>query len=515
MPLFCDRLVTVHDDLVILENSAAALILPPDELTKARVQLTRLKEEENRLIQQLLSVRAEISLQNNKISSLIELRRPAIHLLSTEALVSIFDLVIHDNSGYTSLGKRKQRLACVSRQWRDLILDTPALWSTIVVTEQHSIFTETCLKKSRETQLDIVVTSISPALNVVLSCTHRWRSLLLIGDKSLGDKFVKKARDLVFPTLRRVIIPSLKTTFYPKFLFSVRAPALEHLQVGGHFAWNDFCPPITLKSLDLTFFKSSDYGYSFPYLIPTHTLTRLSLSGPIDNWALRSDSIPFPHLKTLMLHVNKINMFLKAIMAPNLESFVYSSPSDDPLKLFGDLDGKFGSVHFLCFSNVDFKTVDDTTDAEALCRAFPHVRHVELDTGCVLQLFTPRWPCGEFRTDLWSDLESLTLRGPRDSWHGDLQLLWSWLAARRNVYSCFTRVKVTNIEAGSPDNTLPQYFYHSYCTLKGICTLELEILPVTFKAKILVGHDSSSTLVSALSCLRFCGIYYYNLVAFL
>ena len=243
-----------------------------------------------------MSVRAEISLQNNKILSLIELRRPAIHLLSTEALVSIFDLVIHDNSGYTSLGERKQRLACVSQQWRDLILDTPALWSTIVVTEQHSIFTETCLKKSRETQLDIVVTSISPALNVVLSCTHRWRSLLLIGDKSLGDKFVKRARDLVFPTFRRVIIPSLKTTF------SVRAPALEHLQVGRHFAWNDFCPPITLKSLDLSLFESSDYGYSFPYLIPSLTLTRLSLSGSIDNWALRSDLIHFPHLETRSPH---------------------------------------------------------------------------------------------------------------------------------------------------------------------------------------------------------------------
>ena len=110
-------------------------------------------------------------------------------------------------------------------------------------------------------------------------------------------------------------------------------------------------------------------------------------------------------------------MFLKAIMAPNLESFVYSSPFEGPLKLFGDLGAKFGSVHLLCFSKVDFETVGDTTDAEALSRVFPHVRHVELDTDRVLQLFTPRWPCGEFRTDLWSDLESLTLRGPRDSWH--------------------------------------------------------------------------------------------------
>ena len=75
-------------------------------------------------------------------------------------------------------------------------------------------------------------------------------------------KFVKRTRDLVLLTLRRVIIPSLKTTFYPKFLFSMRAPFLEHLQIGRHFAWNGFCPPITLKLLGL--FSELNYSASRP-----------------------------------------------------------------------------------------------------------------------------------------------------------------------------------------------------------------------------------------------------------
>ena len=491
-------------------------LTPCYRLEEARAELTRLREKEKVIVKQLLDVRAEISLQNNKISSM---RRPAINLLSDETLVSIFDLAIHDNSGYTSLGNRKQWLAGVSQKWRDLILNSPALWSTIVVTEQDSISTETCLKRSREVLLDIVVTSLSPSLEVVLSCTHRWRSLLLIentgGESSFGDNFVKKTRNLDFPSLRRAIIPSLETgKSYPKFLFSMRAPVLEHLQIGKHFAWNDFCPATTLRTLELTFVKSRNYGQSFSYLIPNQTLTRLSLSGFIDNWALRSDSIHFPHLKTLSLHIGKIHKFLKAIVAPNLESFVYSSLSSKhrPLDSFGGLDSKFGNVRYLQFLNITFETIDDTADAEALFRAFPHVRYVELDTNCVLKLFTPRWQCGKFRTDLWSDLESLTLHGPRVSWRDDLQLLWSWLAVRRSLHSRLAHVKVTSIEEDYPDYTLPRYFYRLYCTTKDVCTLELDVLPIAFKAKISVCHDPSPTLVSQIMYLTFCDTHYYPIL---
>ena len=485
------------------------------ELAEARAELARLKEKERDLVNQLLAVRAEISFQNVHISSLIKVRRrPAIHLLPNEILISIFDLVIHDNLYYSLMGERRQQLAGVSRKWRDLILDTPTLWSTIVVTKQDIKFTENCVKKSRKTLLDIIVMSISPALEVVISYSHRWRSLTLIdgerGRPSLGDVVVKKIEieNLDFPSLRHVTIPSLMVTSYPNFLFSTRTPALEHLQVGNGRTWNDFYPVPTLKSLDLTFSNHSDYGRSFLYLIPTQSLTSLSLSGRIDTWILQSDSIHFPHLKALTLRINRMNMFLKAIVAPNLERFVYSLRNGNarPSELFNELDSKFDNVHYFCFSSVNLKP--NTTDAEALCRAFPHVHHVELDSNGVLGLFTLRSPCGKFRADLWSDLESLTLHKPSASWWGDLELFQSWLVERRRLHSRLTRIKVTGIERCG-DETLPRCFYYWHCTLKDICTIELDMFPMTFKANIYFGHDSSPMLVSLLSYLSFYGIHYF------
>ena len=509
--LFCD---TTNDLVNCATSKDLTTLLRMGELAEARAELARLKEKERDLVNQLLAVRAEISFQNINISSLIKVRRrPAIHLLPSEILISIFDLVIHDNQYYYSMGNQMQQLAGVSRQWRDLILDTPTLWSTIVVTEKDSKFAETCVKKSRETLLDIIVKSISPVLEVVMSYKHRWRSLTLIdnawGRPSLGDVFVKKIENLDFPSLRHVTIPSLMDTSYPNFLFSTRTPALEHLQVGSSRTWNDFCPVPTLKSLDLTFSMHADYGRSFLYLIPTQSLTRLSLSGRIDTWILQSNSIRFPHLKALTLSINRINMFLKAIVAPNLERFVYSLPNGDarPSELFNGLDSKFDNVHYFRFSSVYWKPINNTTDAKALCRAFPHVHHVELDRNGVLGLFTLRSPCGKFRADLWSDLESLTLHNPSTSWLGDLELFKSWLVERRRLHSRLTRVKVTGIEA-CHDETLLQCFYHWHCTLKDICTIDLGMLPMMFKANIYFGHDSSPMLVSLLSYLNFYGIHY-------
>lgn len=86
-----------------------------------------------------------------KISSIIKLQSPAIHLLSTDILVSTFDLIIHDDSDLTCLRKRKRQPASVSQHWRDVVLYNPILLSTVVVSEHGSAFAETCVKRGLET----------------------------------------------------------------------------------------------------------------------------------------------------------------------------------------------------------------------------------------------------------------------------------------------------------------------------------------------------------------------------
>ncbi|KAL4068172.1 hypothetical protein J3A83DRAFT_3824684 [Scleroderma citrinum] len=480
-----------------------------DDLTKARAELTRLRDKEKELAKHLLDIRTEITAQEGKISTMIKLRPPAINTLPRKILLLIFDFVIRNDSDSVSLWKRKQKLAGVSRRWKDLILNSPILWSTIMVHEQDSAFTETCLKRSCETLLDIVVkgcndlidyTTLSSSLDIVMSCAHRWRSLHVDENEAfLGDFVVNKINHLDFPSLRRVTIPALRAVAYPNFLFSTHSPVLEHLHLGNNPAWQDFSPAITLKTLKSTFYhQRSASSPSFPYLIPVHTLTTLSLSGDIGKWTLRPNSIHFPHLDTLTLQVNRALHFLEAIAAPNLRHFVHSTFSqyDTPSVVFSNLSSKFASVRHLSVLHT-LPGLDSDLDAERLCQAFPSVRHAELDSCSMLQLFAPRWPCGEFRADIWSDLVSLTLHKPCDSWFPTLDLLWGWLEERKRLNISPLRVKVMDIMEKGTSNVLHQYFYRRYYTSGDTYTLELDgSFPISPSVCISVGRDLSPKLVS-------------------
>ncbi|KAL4068175.1 hypothetical protein J3A83DRAFT_4374520 [Scleroderma citrinum] len=459
-----------------------------DELSKARAELTRLQEKEKELVKHLLDTRAEISVQQRIISSEIKLRPPAINTLSHEALLLIFRSVIYDHSGPASLGERKQRLASVSQHWKNLILSSPSLWNIIMVSEVDSVLIETSLKRSRETPLDIVI-KISPNHTTLPSSLD-----ILVS--SLSNLVIEKINHLYFPSLKRVTIPVLKAAGYPNFLFSLYAPALEHLHLGKHVAWQDFSPAITLKSLNLTFRQSATGSPSFPYLIPTQTLTTLSLSGDISKWAFRPNTIPFLHLNTLTLCVNNTMRFLEAIVVPNLEHFVYStfSKNDSRLDLFANLGSKFDSVHHLRFLDTSLD-LGSHINPEYLRQAFRHVRHAELDSLSMLNLFVPHQPCGTFRGDVWSDLVSLTLHGPCTLWYRTLDLLSGWLEERKRLNIPPLHVKVKGIRELDNSNAVHQYFLRYYHVTKDMCTLELDArLPVSPKISISVGHDLSPEL---------------------
>ncbi|KIM64130.1 hypothetical protein SCLCIDRAFT_659561 [Scleroderma citrinum Foug A] len=307
-----------------------------DRLTQARVELTRLEEKAQELLKQFLEVRTAMAAQRTKITELIK-QRPPIHRLPTELLVSILDL---DIAVHPNCHQRKWQLAQVSRRWRDTILDNPIFWTTITLTTLNPSAIRTHLKRNGNLFLDIVIkVEESPStifegldyfrLPIVMPHAHRWRALEVFDGGGVTyegglwtiEEYIEEHIE-EFPSLKRAIIPCTASTAYPKFLSPARVPLLEHLELDDCQGWKDFAPPSTLKTLKLTFTECPIHYPSFPYLIPTQTLTTLSLSGMI-KWSLRPNSIEFPVLETLILIINRTNDFMQAIVAPNLEHFEY------------------------------------------------------------------------------------------------------------------------------------------------------------------------------------------------
>ena len=157
-----------------------------DELAQAR-----------RLLKELLGARAAIVAQRAKIDELIRTRPAAINSLPTERLLFILDL--DTNTVHRDYLKRKQELAGICRRWRDIILGSPLFWTTIHVAKSNSSSILTHLERSRGAPLDIPIQvtpwarlkilTIVPSLDIVTSCAHRWRSLLI--DSDSRDRYDK------------------------------------------------------------------------------------------------------------------------------------------------------------------------------------------------------------------------------------------------------------------------------------------------------------------------------------
>ncbi|KIM70899.1 hypothetical protein SCLCIDRAFT_175433 [Scleroderma citrinum Foug A] len=100
-----------------------------DELSRARTKLALLEEQGRRLLKELLRVRDAVATQRAKVVKLTRTRPTAFNLLPTEILMFILYLDVRDYHD----PKRKYQLAGVCRRWKDIIFDSPSLWTTIYV----------------------------------------------------------------------------------------------------------------------------------------------------------------------------------------------------------------------------------------------------------------------------------------------------------------------------------------------------------------------------------------------
>ena len=435
-----------------------------NELREARAELVRLEASAKDLLSQLLDVRAAISRQRTKINELIRQRPPIIDRLPTEILLSI---LIHAQPNF----RRKRQLVGVCRRWKNIILDSPMLWSLIVVSgEESSKSIRTHLKRSGNALLDILIEvedwssyrGLESSLAILVAHAHRWQSLCLVDRRReegavLGEFISKVTAHTEFPSLKHVIIPDFGDPTYPAFLSPARAPALEYLELAEYRPSNDFLPVTTLKKLELTFRYHLDLPTSFSSFlsrIPTNALTALKLKGEISNWSPQTNGIHFPALSILTLMVTHTRQILQAIVAPNLGRFNYdaSLECDDA---FSDLGPKFPNVRSLHMPCSFF----DPPDILLLCETFPGVPHVELNQWDFVEFFKPCLVTADptespYPIDLWNDLESLSLWQPDDEWTRGLDDLLGWFTHRWKSGLPPLHVKLTGIRVDEPSEAM-------------------------------------------------------------
>ncbi|KAI6155724.1 hypothetical protein BKA82DRAFT_175117 [Pisolithus tinctorius] len=124
------------------------------ELAKARAELTLLEEQERQLPEGLCSVRSAARVQRNRVDELLKHTiKPPISCLPVAALYQIIYLEVDNCGPFT-----KRRLASASRCWRDVVLTSPGVWTTIGI---HSGWPASLViahvKRSRECPLDIQI----------------------------------------------------------------------------------------------------------------------------------------------------------------------------------------------------------------------------------------------------------------------------------------------------------------------------------------------------------------------
>ncbi|KAI6010967.1 hypothetical protein F5J12DRAFT_823128 [Pisolithus orientalis] len=276
--------------------------------------------------------------------------------------------------------RQKQQLAGVSRRWRDVILNTPSLWSTICTRPIWALLdVEMHVERSRDHPLDIIVFEwwysygFVAFLHPILPYTHRWRSLTIHTGVADPHSLLHDLSELSFPCLKRVNVQGSRR-FDVEFPTADSTPVLNQLIIQ-----NCRLPKSLLPSLE--------------------KLTTLALCGEID--------------------IDNPSMLVKAIVAPELSCFDFNF--DESAAVFGGIPSAFNKVHYVCLRSSTRNPI------ATVCQAFPNVRHFEMGEHA----------CGFFhglreRTDLWVDLESITLCSLRiDVLEGAVNELREWFLQRK------------------------------------------------------------------------------------
>ncbi|KAI6139682.1 hypothetical protein BKA82DRAFT_1007425 [Pisolithus tinctorius] len=426
------------------------------ELHQLRAELDRLRKREYELVQELFDVRAAAEIQSQKIDMIVKMQPVAvIDCLPLELLSRILRFALSMTSQWECRlhPRQKQQLAGVSRRWRDVILNTPSLWSTICTCPTWALpAVEMHVARSRDHPLDIIVfewryaaAGFDAFLHPILPHTHRWHSLTIHTGAAVARSLLHGLSELSFPCLKRVDVRSSQNCDV-EFPTADNTPVLDQL-----ILQNCRLPKGLLPSLE--------------------KLTTLTLCGEMGHWRLEPQSVRLPLLRSLTMAVDNPSMLLKAIIAPELTSFDFNS--DESTAVFGGIPSAFNKVHYV---RLHSSTRDPVA---AVCQAFPNVRHFEMG----------EYACGFFhglreKTDLWVDLECITLRSLRiNVLEGAVNELREWFRQRKPTVKPL-HVRFTRIKNPAYWKRTGRLLSMLYDALHEYCTFEVDRFPIMEQTKV-------------------------------
>ncbi|KAI5984184.1 hypothetical protein EDC04DRAFT_2834440 [Pisolithus marmoratus] len=411
-----------------------------------------------------------------------------INRLPTELLLRAFQFHLEaapDTCDVYRHGKRF--LASVSRRWRDVILHSPSLWTTIKVTSYCSeARAKTYVSRSSQSLLNIHFYSsghdqgtFTAILNVLAACAHRWCSLIIRNDISSLHKYLilEKLNHLSFPSLKRVSFWGFPGSFLGQaelsqliFLHPESSPHLEHLHLPARVG--QLVPSHIrsgLSTLSLSFHVSHPIRHPSLFESPSFQgLTSLHVTDYSANVIcdLLPNSIQLPLLEKFVCGLQYGKALIHALVAPKLKHFEYCPSSHHELAsaLFAGLNSRFNNVDYLRLSEFTTENLSET-----VCLAFPNVCHLELvPAKNSVRSHRVALPSA---VPLWNNLKSLTLQGLRDTDFKFLSSLASWFELRLNGQPKL-RVKIVSYQS-----TISSLFrrLHKHCHLElsdDFCTID-------------------------------------------
>ena len=426
-----------------------------DELMEARTKLALLEEQQQGVVDQLYVIRAAVRTQRMKVEELARRIPAPINRLPDELLLQIFELSIHASvAAFQECDVHrhcKRKLAGVSRRWRDVVLHSPSLWTTIKLSPTWSeSFVAAHVVRSSQSLIDIemcycerVTQAFCMSVALLVTCHQRWRSLRLTHDSSGGivlAAFLRITENVTFPSLAHVSVNfyirlHLMNAFFQ--FYSRGCPNLEHLDFGK----TPLRTPLDLQTLpvptSLGFRVRDDSILQFGFL---QKISTLSLCGSGYNLDLNPNSLHLPFLTRFICKVFCAHVLIRAIVAPNLSHFTYQI-----------YDGYFSNLG-------DY-------NVEIICSAFPTVHHVVLHQVVLIDAFRLGI---NLNPESWPNLESFTVTSVNDNLSESLGGLATWLDERQNIRQSKMPVKLI-FDDPRQQGSLMSMLHE---TLHGRCALE-------------------------------------------
>lgn len=437
-----------------------------NQIHEARLELMHLEKQVQDFQAKFFDSRTALQAQKAKVETLIRQSAHPIGRLPVDIFLYIAKL-----SGLSPLD-----LMGVSRRWKNVVLQSPSLWTNIRVSPKWSTqLVEAHVGKSSQLLLDITIHSwrtesrhkgnLFAMLDVLIPHAHRWRSFVIEND--VDGSFIAKISSRInhittYPSLTHLSVAQLILQYSSEIqpIQCRKCPRLEHLELRGRLGpilGNPIPPNLTSLTV-VSRIEGCFWFFRYSYLAQFQQLTTLSLSGATTGMELEPNSIHFPVLEKFVCQVWDPKVLLQAIVAPTLGHFEYvylnvlrsEITKPDP---FEGYDSKLQNVASVVLRSSGW-------DAKSIWSTFSAARHVNLTMEHMVRALQQE---DVLRTALhWKYLESLTVHNLYCQ--SSLRRLVAWLEERYNIGRPKLRVKLMSIDQG-----LVQEFHdalHEHCILE-------------------------------------------------